>query len=1281
MARPKHSSSGKQQPTKNGTGAAGAAGSVEDATVGSSGSGTGAVQLSPPRAMKTKELDRTVRTEVPVALDVSAQGPALNWPVVGVGASAGGLRAFREILENLAPDTGMAFVLITHLSPDHKSLMSEILSKYTAMPVLSIETGVEPQPNHLYVLLPNENATLKGGKFHISERPISSRPNMPIDIFFRSLAADQKNYSIGIVLSGADSDGSAGSKAIKGEGGFSLVQSPETAEHPSMPRSSIMFDHVDLVLPPDEIGRELSRIASQFFSRRIHALEDGQLAAAGEEDDFAIILQMLRSVRGIEFRLYKPQTLRRRIGRRMVLRGLDTLMEYRRFVRDHPDELKALHEEVLINVTRFFRDQEFWDSLQKEILPALYKERTNKPIRIWCAGCSSGEEAYSMAIALTEYMSSEGLDVPVQIFGTDASERAIDMARAAIYPESLASELSPDRIRRYFVKVDRGFQVSKRVRDMCIFARQNLSNDPPFSHIDILTCRNVLIYFNQTLQRQVLATFHYALEPGGYIALGTSETLREDGEMFNPVDRKNRIYIKVGNSTSGSFHMSRYKGSDGAGSATRSGEPQNQWYDLDLQRAVDRIMLARFCPAGLIIDENLEVVQVRGKTAAFVELPNGSVTWSLLRILREEIVTQIRDRVQHAIKDNVAVTISPVHLSPGSGERDLEIDVLPLSETGASIRYFVIVFQVRYPTRGAPVVLPPSAPMSGDEKDALNTQLRVDLSTTRLHLQSMIQERDTHNQELVSANEEIQSANEELQSSNEELETTKEELQSLNEELQTVNEELQQRNLVLTQTGNDLTNLLNSVNFPLLMLTNELKIRQFTPPMQRLLNIRAADVGRSIQEIRLQLSIEDIEPILLDVLETLGTRELEVQDREGKWNLLRVRPYRTGENRIEGLVVVLVDIDQLRRSQQELVESRDFVTSVMESVPVPIVVLNDECGILTYNTAFRALAHTERQDLHGRSLPEIVKLNWGVEGFLDRLGELLIPEGSPTLEFEHRSTTSDRKILFIKGKGLSSGGKRIVLLLIEDITIRREAEELLASQRVALEQRVVTSDAELDVTREELRGLTAFLITVQEEERQRVSRELHDDICQRLSLMELMLNDGGEETIPGERERNISALREHIQALNTDVRQISHRLHPALLDDLGLATALKALVQEFGEREGMPATFVAQDVPDTKPQQATMALYRIAQEALRNVAKHAGKTHVKVALRGRGTTLRLEVVDLGVGFDKDSEIRSDGLGIISMQERTRLAQGTFSIESTLGMGTRIAVDVPVTVDA
>jgi two-component system CheB/CheR fusion protein len=1212
-------------------------------------------------------------------IDVERQAPALPYLVVAFGSSAGGLQAFRELLENLDPKTGMTFVLVPHLSPDHKSYLTEIIERYTRMPVLEVADGVRPEPNHIYVLLPEQRLTLREGIFRVEKRAVQDRGPMVIDQFFRSLAADQKNHAIGVILSGADSDGALGLRAIKGEGGIALVQSPDTAEQSGMPRHSIAAGSVDLILSPAEIGAELGRLAHHFTRPDVRSLEEAAPAQI-DEQSFRRILQLLRTVSGIELRQYKPETIRRRVARRMILLQVETLADYHRFLQMRTDELRNLQEDLLINVTHFFRDPGFWESLRINVLPALFKDRPpDKPIRIWSAGCSTGEEAFSLAITLLEYLSQNGLDTPVQIFGTDASERSIETARTAVYPESVSTEISPERLRRYFLKVERGYQVSKRVRDICIFARQNLSNDPPFSHIDLLSCRNVMIYFNQMLQRQVLLTFHYALESGGYLLLGMSESLRDYGDIFNTIDRKHKIYEKAGLNLPVSYEPAHNSGLVHRGGFSRSSDAQidsNIWPELELQRAADRIILTRFGPPGLIVDERLNVLQSRGQTAPFLDLSPGGVSWNLLRVLRDGIANETHSAVQRSIRENLPVTATAVFIDEARGEQSVQIDVMPISSTVRS-RCFLILFQTLLePTAGADVDQNSLPHLTIDEKDRLIAQLRQEQTSTRFHLQSLVEERDAHNQELVSANEEIQSANEELHSTNEELETTKEELQSANEELQTVNDELQQRNNVLTQTGNDLTNLLNSVNIPLLMLTNDLQIRQFTPPMQRLLNVRPADIGRSIREIRLQLSIENIEPILNDVLDTLGTREREVQDREGRWHLLRVRPYRTAENKIEGLVIVLFDIDQLRRSQEDLMDARDFATSVVEGVPVPIVVLNQDCSIRRVNTAFSDLAELPPKELEGRSLPELLQLLWGIQHLRERLDSLFASPGT-RLEFEHESQTAHRKTLLITVRVLPTDGERVFLLMMQDITSRREAERRVSEQKAALESEVKVAALTLDRTKEELHGLTSHLFTVQEEEREHVARELHDDISQRLSGIEILLHEIQSDKSTQENAAKLESAKAELQSLNADVRQISHRLHPSILKDLGLSAALKSLVHEFGRRENMPATYVSRDLPESWADSAAIAIYRICQEALRNVAKHAGRTHVKVLLEGLDRTLLFKVMDFGTGFDQESEHPPEGLGLISMKERARLAGGSFEVQSALGEGTTITVKIPV----
>jgi two-component system CheB/CheR fusion protein len=1214
------------------------------------------------------------------ALREEQRKPALEYPVVGIGASAGGLQAFQELLRHLDAQTGMSFVLVTHLAPDQKSYLAEILAQSTKMPVEPIEQGKRPEPDHLYVLLPNQLVTLEGGVFHVTARPSPGRSPMPIDLFFRSLAAEQKNFAIGVVLSGADSDGAFGLKTIKGEGGLALVQAPETATHGSMPRSSIAADHVDMVKSPADLGSELTRLAGQFSRAEVRALELGA-PLDGDEQHFQRVLQLLRGVSGLEFKQYKPATLRRRIGRRMMLMRLDSLSDYARYLQVRPEELKLLQEDSLINVTRFFRDAEVWDYLADEIIPSFFRDHSSDmPVRIWCAGCSSGEETYSLAIVFLEYLAKAGIEATIQLFGTDASERSIELARNGMYPESLQAEISEERLRRFFVKTERGYQVSKRVRDLCIFARQNLISDPPFSHMDFVSCRNVLIYLNATLQKQILNTFHYALDPSGCLILGSSESLREYGEMFATVDRRYKIYTKLGVRLASGYNLpSHFFNVDYPLPARqREGTASNDsWPEVDLQRAADRIVLARYGPPGLIVDADMNVLQSRGDTGPFIDLAAGPVSWNLARVLRESIAFTVKSAVERAIAENMPVSLGAVTIRRDQAEFSARVEVLPITSVHSKSRCFLILFENANEgsNRSADLAMPSG--LSADGKDQLVSQLRLDLEANRFHLQSLIEERDSRNQELISANEEIQSANEELQSTNEELETTKEELQSANEELQTVNEELQQRNSVLVQTGNDLNNLLNSVNIPLLMLNNDLLIRQFTPPMQRLLSVRSTDIGRSISDIRLHLSIGDLEPVLHEVLETLGTKEAEVQDRDGRWYILRVRPYRTSDNKIEGLVVLLVDIDQIRKSQQELRDARDLADSMLESVPLPVAVVNQDCTIRSANTALRGLTQLRELQLLGRSFPELLENLWGFADLSERMGELRKSDAGTKLTLEHKSLTQRQQTLILRGEALAMDGERAMLFTLEDVTSQRQEEESVGLEKSRLNLEIAQSARQLERTQEELRGLTAHLFTVQDEERRHVARELHDDISQNLSLLDLQLKSlkdkQGNESI----DLDVDALRYQLEQLANDVRQISHRLHPAILDDLGLLAALKALVEEFGEREAMPATFSSINVSESIPTNVASVLYRITQEALRNVSKHAGKTHVKVILEGNENLLSLQVVDLGLGFDQEAELAREGLGLISMTERARQIHGEFHIKSSLGKGTTVTVSVPM----
>lgn len=1217
------------------------------------------------------------------ATDEERETALLPFPLVAIGASAGGLEAYIELFRSLATDTGMAFVVVPHLSPEHESHMAEILAAYTTMQVRQIENDTTPVPNEVFVLPAGEHLTINHGRFHLAPRRSGERLSMPIDGFFRSLASDQKNRAVGIILSGADSDGALGLKTIKGEGGIAIVQDPESARFGEMPRSGILADHVDLILPPAQIATELSRVARQFFLPSLRALEQGEIAPS-DEPHYARIVGLLRTLTGVEFRSYKPGTVRRRIARRMVLRRIETLPDYARYLQESREELRNLQEDVLINVTRFFRDPPVFEALRTNILPNLFENRPrDQQVRIWVAGCSTGEEVYSIAICLLESLAGQIQEPPIQIFGTDASDRSIETARAALYPDSIRTEISPERLRRFFVRTDKGYQVTKRVRDLCIFARQNLCNDPPFSRLDLISCRNLLIYLQPEMQRAILTTFHYALRPSGSLLLGRSESVPDSLGLFTPLDRKNKFYAKHGDSSAPMIFAAPLRNVAEV-SLHRTGEvlvPRPRTITLDWRSAADQLVVARYGPPGAVVNEQMEVLEVRGRPAPFLTVAPGVPSFSLLRMAQADIVPTLRSAFRRAVESRSPVSeeITVFH----ERERvEANLEILPLQTGSAGAQQYLVVFvperkgtaeaEARTAGTRSDSVIPSTSP----EQELI--KVRRDLTTTRLYLQSLIEERDVRNQELTAAYEEIQSANEELQSTNEELQTAKEELQSTNEELQTVNEELRNRNLALLRTSNDLSNLLNSVNIPVIMLGSDLTIRQFTPPAERLMALRAVDIGRPIGEIRLNLVLDDIEPLLHEVLDALVTKELDVQDRSGRWHLLRLRPYRTADNKIEGVVIVLLDVDEMRRSKIELEQARDFAQTVVEAVHIPVVVLDREMRVRTGNAAFRALSKIGPADLEHRSFPELLTLLWAWPDLRPALQELLDDHRTGVLNSEHETADGARQSFHLVARAVQAESEPAILVVMEDVTNRKQAARVLEAEREQLTDQVRSASEVLGRTREELRALAGRLFTSQEEERRRVARELHDDVSQRLAALGMELDRLGEHlpSDPNEVRQRLQVAEDRTAQLADDVRNISLRLHPSAIDHLGLPAALRALVTEFGEREHMLSAFRSSDVPDQLPLEIAGALYRITQEALRNVSKHAGRTHVKVLLERADSQLRLVIRDFGEGFDmKESQLRS--LGFISMAERARLVGGVFSVNSALGEGTTVSVVVPL----
>lgn len=839
------------------------------------------------------------------------------FPLVGIGASAGGLEACQTLLKTLPPNLGMAYIFVPHLDPSRESAFGEILTRSTAMPVSEVEDGTSVAPNHVYVIPRNCEMRMTNGLLCITQ-PEHARPvNTIIDLFFRSLAFDQGSNVIGIVLSGTASDGTLGLAAIKGEGGITFAQD-SSAKYEGMPSSAIASGSVDLVLPPEAIAQELARIAHHPYVRG-KGLELEEIADSNDAQMVQLFTILRRSTR-VDFSEYKPPTIGRRVARRMALHKIEKLGEYLTLLRRDLGEVNALYQDLLINVTNFFRNPEAFEALKTSVYPELLRSREHSmsPIRIWVPGCSTGEEAYSHAISLMEFLDDERIDVPVQIFGTDLSETAIKRARCGLYKEAIEDDVSHIRLRRFFSRIDGGYQVSKTVRDLCIFSTQNLFNDPPFSRVDLVSCRNVMIYLGQTLQRRVIPVFHYALNNGGFLMIGNAEGLLPSGsDLFDAVDKKHKIYRKKPVSAPVTFGFSvpmTTPMTDGAAPmlAPKLVEPPRAVGDL--QREADRLLLARYAPPSVVVNENLEIVQTKGHTGPFLELPPGKVSVNLLKMARPGLLSELQAAIEEARNRGVDAVRTEVPVETNGGVTLTTVRVTPFKTPAHNGTSFLVTFEL--PDKGAISTSPELVigPLTDDEralKDKQLAQLKQELAASKAYLQSIIEALESTNEELQSANEEIQSGNEELQSTNEELQTSKEELESANEELHTVNEEMQHRNELLAQANNDLINLLNSVNLPMVMFGPDLTVRRLTPQANRVLGLTAADVGRPIGRLHLKIKVKNIEQLMLEVISDVRASQHRVRNEEGKWCDLRLTPYRTGDNRIDGVVMTVLSFEEL----------------------------------------------------------------------------------------------------------------------------------------------------------------------------------------------------------------------------------------------------------------------------------------------------------------------------------------------------------------------------------
>jgi two-component system, chemotaxis family, CheB/CheR fusion protein len=883
--------------------------------------------------------------------------------VVSIGASAGGLEAFTELLRYLPTETGLAFVFVQHLDPHHSSQLVQILTRETELPIKEVSDGELLRPNEVYIMPPNCEMTLEKGALRLWPRPESRGRNLPIDRFFSSVAEDQGASAIGVILSGTASDGTRGLNAIKERGGITIAQDERSARYSSMPSSAISSGNVDVVLTPREIAQELGRLSVHPYVKKREAREPSK-------DGKDRILALLLSTTGVAFAQYRQTMLLRRLQRRMVLNRIEDFDAYVELLKQNPNELEALYQDILIHVTSFFREPEVFDALRETVFPELIKDRDkDDPIRIWLPGSSTGEEVYSVAISLFEFLENAPVRPSIQIFGTDVSQRVVEKARSAIFGEAIESEVSPERLRRFFTRIDRGYQINKPIRDMCVFARQDVTRDPPFSKMDLISCRNVMIYFEPALQHRLLPLFHYALKSTGFLLLGSAENIGRFSTLFEVVAQKAKLFRKRpgnrGSALSGGFTVVP------AAPFSKTMSTEVQESAPDITRKADKALLDRFCPPAVVVDQNLEILQFRGAVTPYLQPASGKASLNLFNMTPPVLEFELRSLIERAKSSGGNVRREGLQIEIGGAIQMLNLEVVTVGEAERPASSFIIAFEANpTPTTQA------AFEGSDDDQKLRIGQLEKELVANKEYLQSVIDEREVANEELRSANEEIQSSNEELQSTNEELETAKEELQSINEELTTLNEELRHTNVELGEVNNDLVNLLRSVNIPVIMVGRDLRIRRFTPAAQRTLKLIPSEVGRMVTELNTEIRLPDLENQIRHVIDSLITKEIEVQDKTGRWYTLVIRPYETVDNKISGAVLVLFDIEGSKRSLFKKQQAVEFANALLETVRSASLLLDGSLRVKRAAPAFYRMFQTTPEKIEGHLFFEIEDGEW-----------------------------------------------------------------------------------------------------------------------------------------------------------------------------------------------------------------------------------------------------------------------------------------------------------------
>ncbi len=1234
-------------------------------------------------------------------VEVSTVLPVHRCPIVGIVASAGGLDAFKRFFGALPADSGLTFVLIPHLDPTHESLMVSLLSKFTTMPVVEVQQGTVVRSNHVYIIPPNKFLAIHAGVLQLTTPPLDRSGQTSMDFFLRSLAEDQTERAIGIVFSGTGSHGTSGIRSIKLAGGLTLAQQPESAEYDAMPRNAIDSGQIDCILTPEEMPATLMRYVEQPY---LSSLDADIPIVAETSDHLQQILNFLQSQTKYDFRSYRQAMVLRRIHRRMQLVGAADLSAYFVLLQQRPAEATALYKDLLISVTAFFRDTEAFRVLEQDIIPALVKRCTpGAAIRVWVPGCATGEEAYSIAMLLLEAIAPEvednsngvaPLDLPitalaprrvrVQIFASDIDDDAIAFARNGQYSSNSVSELPLARLQRFFSPSgDGAFRVSKQLRETIVFSHQNLISDAPFSNMDLISCRNVLIYLEPDLQQNVISLLHFALATDGYLLLGPSESLGRTSSLFQSISKTWRIFRKTGPSNRINFALP-FVPSDQRpepGIDTKIANPGRQ----SLKEFTETLMLTEYAPAAALINRKFEILCLTGPIVNYLEFPAGELTKDLLAMARPGLRTKLRIALNSAVRDEVTVTDADNRVKRSGHYYSCRLSVRPLRTPKAVDGLLLVTFEDQ-PTdrspRGLGTVVQKDANkvFQGEDSDLVQ-QLEYELKTVNTRLLTTVEEMEGSTEELKTSNEEIMSVNEELQSANEELETSKEELQSLNEELLSVNSQLNDKVLELDQAKEDLLNLMASTEIATIFLDESLEIKRFTPPTAKLLNLRPIDVGRPLSDITQRFVDAQMLADCRSVLDTHQPIEREVQSDDSLYYLRRILPYQAVDQMVGGVVITFVDIShrkQVEAEQREkdmlfiaaLHESTERLAAILDTAADAIITINRQGVIDSINRATLALFGYEREELLGCPIARLIPSVQSAAAPFD-MDNYLLHQLDRKLE-TRLETSAMRKngsmfpIELAFGKvdhlGLYTG-------ILRDISERKRFQAHLLE--IAAEEQTRIGQELHDGTQQELTGLTLFA----------------GAICDLLHTAVPPKSPSGREwriadQVFGRLKQSTEKLLHGLKIANQHVHELSHGIMPVQIDSEGLRSALAELANTTNELQNIRCRFACSGVSSIPNNLIATQLYRIAQESLNNALKHAAPDLIEILLTQEHQKITLEIRDNGVGLNSASPpeepIRGRGIGLRIMEYRASVLGGTLEFENNAtGSGMTLRCIVPL----